>query len=248
MSVIGSIIGAAGGLADLFLGSPNTSVIIEPIDDGPMKSSWVPENQPDAIYVDYMIDSSYEESPHTYMAGVTSPDGFDNNQAAFFQLAATTKLWVVRWTALRLNKKPEVPAKLSDTNWVYLGGKLEPFMLGILPTGNGTLWRLSGTYYYGAKNPGDNIEDNTAFPIVPFLQQAFNRSLPKEMFVGKLLQTPQQTATGSTTAPTPRTTVNVLPTPPVKVEKDFNIKRDDTAGIVSPISPISIGDTLANPL
>ncbi len=134
----------------------------------------------DGTFTDYYIESRYEGDYHRYMAGVTSPGGFNGGTAAFFQLAAPTLLWIVEWTAAKWEAQPEVPdpniATASD--WVLLDAWFTTAMLLPDGSGNKALYRISGTYVYGCVAPDANFVNNVSFPRQPMWDDVFDRTMP----------------------------------------------------------------------
>ncbi len=144
-------------------------------------------DDPFGIWVDYIVNNRFERDQHTYMAGVASPGGFQGASAAFFRMTAPTLLWICDWTASRFNSVPDIPnPDNSDPNWVLLYDVYEP--TNVVPGQDSTtpLYRISGTYIYGHKNPSANVTDFIAFPRPPWMTDigADKRTLK----VGDLLQ------------------------------------------------------------
>lgn len=107
----------------------------------------------DGVFDDYWIVQRYEKDKQRWMMPVTSPDGFDGDSVAFVQLAGETILWIVDWTGEKSGNAPSVPdPNLDDENWVLLDEHIEPAMLLKRPSGE-IVYRISGTYTYGCKNP-----------------------------------------------------------------------------------------------
>jgi hypothetical protein len=127
---------------------------------------------PAGVYTDYKIVNRYEKDRHLYMLPISSPGGFGGgNLAAFVQLAAPTLLWISDWTACRFNSKPEIPdPTLTDSNWVLLDEHYEPFMLTVAANGSTPLYRISGTFVYGNRNPSTATIDDINFPRPPWLK------------------------------------------------------------------------------
>lgn len=103
---------------------------------------------------DYRIRNRFVRKSNRYAAGITSPNGFQGASVAFFQLAAPTLIWVSEWTACRMGEIPDVPDSESrDANWVLLDEYVEPYMTSPGPDGVTFVYRISGVYTYGKKNP-----------------------------------------------------------------------------------------------
>lgn len=148
------------------------------------------------IFVDYMIVNRYERDQHVYMGGVTAPFAFQGSPGgtvSFVRLAAPTLLWIADWTASKWGAQPEVPDPTQiDPNWVFMDCNFELTMLNINPNGTTALYRVSGYYVYGHRNPSALILPNLAFPRPPWLQDVFNRTMP----LAKLQQFLINTGTG----------------------------------------------------
>lgn len=134
------------------------------------------------VWADYMIKSRYERDPHTYMAGVASPGGFQGASVAFFRLTAPTLLWIVDWTAARFATQPDIPSnEPQGNNWVLLDEIVEPAMITVGPDGVTPLYRISGTYVYGNINPSADVLKNVSYGRPPWLQNNFDRSMPTSL-------------------------------------------------------------------
>ena len=146
----------------------------------------LPKNNSD-VFTDYQVRNRYEENPHRYMAGISSPNGFQGSRAAFFQLAYPTILWICDWTACRWNTIPEIPPKdAEDDNWVFLFAVPETVSPVLDAVGGvARLYRISGTYVYGHKNPPD-VFDLVNFPRPPWMQDNFQRTVPSSAFEASL--------------------------------------------------------------
>lgn len=137
----------------------------------------------DGIYTDYFIENSYEKDRHIYMDGITSPGGFQGASVAFFQLAAPTLLWICKWTAAKFAVSPLAPDSTSkDPNWVLLDDSLVTASFAMASDGVTPLYRLSGVYVYGHKNPSAQISNNVVYPRPPWLEDVFDRTVPLNSF------------------------------------------------------------------
>ncbi len=168
-----------------FTSNPNAP--IEPTVQARIEVSEIPPDdnralyieQPlDTIFTDYMVHNHYENPNNIYMAGMTSPEGFNGHSVAFFQLAAPTLLWVADWTASRAGDPPIRPSEFpGDPNWVLLYKKYQPAQLALMPDGETPLYRISGTYVYGHLNPSIDLSNEVTFPRAPWMRNDFPRKL-----------------------------------------------------------------------
>lgn len=166
-------------------GNPNTTVVIAdvPVDDNDAKVV-NPDSDFD-IYDSYKINNRYINPQRRHMLGVSSPAGFNGQSAAFVQLAAQTLLWIADWTALKKNNKPKIPDPTpADDNWVLLAKYYTPAMVIPNPADMTIpLFRISGTYVYGRKNPSAEVLVDTTFPRPPWVQDITDWRHPtEEMF------------------------------------------------------------------
>lgn len=107
----------------------------------------------DGVFTDYFIENRFEVDGQIYMMPVTSPNGFDGDQVAFCKLAASTMLWIVDWTAEKVGAMPSIPnPDLEDSNIVAIDKVFYPAQLEKFSDGS-VVYRVSGTYVYGFKNP-----------------------------------------------------------------------------------------------
>lgn len=131
------------------------------------------------IFTDTTIVNRYEKDRHIYMGGVTDPNGFQGNSVSFVQLCSPTLLWICDWTIASFRSQPSVPSPTpGDANWVLMDDHWEPHKITTAADGTTPLYRISGTYVYGHKNPNADTVNNIAFPRPPWLQDAFDRSMP----------------------------------------------------------------------
>lgn len=131
------------------------------------------------IFTDYVITNRFEKDYHRYMMGITSPNGFQGNRAAFVQLASPTLLWIADWTVARYNEQPPIPdPESADPNWILLDEHPELFLLTVSPDGATPRYRISGTYVYGHTNPSVQTVNDVNFPRPPFLADSFDRTMP----------------------------------------------------------------------
>lgn len=127
------------------------------------------EENEQSVITDFHIHHHYERDNHIYMVGIASPQGFQGNTAAFVQLASPTLLWIADWTGARFLEKPVVPDPTTVNNeWVLMDVWMNPAQIVIGQDGTTPLFRLTGTYIFGHKNPGPNFYSNVVFPVAPW--------------------------------------------------------------------------------
>lgn len=134
---------------------------------------------------DYVIRCRLHKSQRRYMLGTTTDNPrLAGNSVAFVQLARPTLLWVVDWTAARWNSKPFVPSSsFYDPSWVLLDEVLEPGQVTFGADDRTPLFRISGCYFYGHKNPSGAVNQYATFPVAAWVQKnKFDRTVPDAMF------------------------------------------------------------------
>lgn len=147
-----------------------------------------PNNASPGIFNDYMVLSHYEGDKHRYMMGVTSPNGFQGNSVAFVQLASPTLLWIADWTASKVGSQPEMPSTTpADPNWVFLDEQHEPAMITLMADGRSVLYRISGIYIYGHKNPSENVITHVNFGRPPWMQDTTDRQVSLGKMQGSII-------------------------------------------------------------
>lgn len=146
MGIAGGIAAAAGAAAQAVFGS-------NPPTDGAAQFS-VQGDQ--GIWEDWYVRNTYPSSRHRYQLPLTSPNGFQGASCAFVQLAAPTAAWVCDWSCeYRTNPGdyPRYPDPVPNlNNIVLLDVVLMPDMVEQGADGTSTMYRISGTYYYGYKD------------------------------------------------------------------------------------------------
>ncbi|MDO8671337.1 MAG: hypothetical protein Q7O66_07885 [Dehalococcoidia bacterium] len=149
----------------------DAQVVVSPVPADGNSANFIEAIEAAGVFTDYRIIHRYENDGHVYMAGITSPGGFQGNKAAFFKLASDTLLWIADWTAARLGSQPEVPkpTALADQNWVLLDRIIEVRNVVVGPDGVSPLYRITGTYVYGQKSPSDDVFDDVEYPKPPWL-------------------------------------------------------------------------------
>ena len=128
-----------------------------------------------SCFDDYLIINRFESDGNRYLSGLTSPDGFDGDQVAFWQLATETMIWICDWTVeVSSEQQPPMPAETAPDGWVFLDKSMTPSSNMVQGDGGTPIWRISGTYVYGAKNP----KTVTPFyPRPPWITDTLNRDV-----------------------------------------------------------------------
>lgn len=166
----------------------------------------------DGIWNEYLIEEVYEQDRRTYQLPLCHPRGFRGATAAFVQLAAPTLVCCVDWTAAKMGAMPEAPnpdmvavnvlraggigvggagvqgvldAVRANTPWVLLDAWVEPAAPAFAADGQTPLYRLSGTYFYGHKDPADNVFEDVWWPY-PANVANFDEDLPRRYPPNKL--------------------------------------------------------------
>lgn len=122
------------------------------------------------VFLDYRVMNRYEKDFHRYMLGITSPQGFQGNRAAFVQLASPTLLWIADWTVSKSNSVPTIPDPTPPTsNWIQLDEQMEPANMSLAADGVTPIYRISGVYVYGCLNPSFNLYQDITFPKPPWM-------------------------------------------------------------------------------
>ena len=86
---------------------------------------------------------------------------------------------IADWTAAKLKAQPEVPSTANGNNWILLRDNYQPAAIVIGPDGQTPLYRISGTYVYGCKNPNILTIQDITFPLPPFINPAgLDRTMP----------------------------------------------------------------------
>lgn len=146
------------------------------------------DDDPNSIWTDYQVINRFESDRHIYMLPITSPGGFQNNSVAFCQLAARTLLWISDWTAERWGKAPKIPDPnpSDDPNLVLLDTHYEPTMVLLGADGATTVYRISGTYVYGFKNP-DNV-GSLYYGRPPWMDNVIDRTVRTESYTPGIIR------------------------------------------------------------
>ena len=147
----------------------------------------------------------YEGDMHRYMLSITSPNGFQGNSVAFCQLGGRTLLWVVDWTVESAQGLANIPdPDNSNSDWVLLADWVDPSPVSNLSEGNVPIYRISGTYVYGYKNPSDRTYKDVTIPKMPWIEPgSFTRKIDDSKLDKSYLEDTGQGGGSQTTSPGP---------------------------------------------
>ena len=183
---------------------PSAIVMVGEIDFNDDEEGQWDDDGSDWIFTDYYITNRYEDDPHIYMGGMTSPTPFNGASVSFVQLSSRTLLWIADWTASKIGEKPLIPDPTSnDVNWKFLGKIPETSMVVVGPDGISDLFRVSGTYFYGHTNPSSSTFDLMLFPRPPWLKDVVDRTIPNDMLARNLIDGSGQGGQASSAADLP---------------------------------------------
>jgi hypothetical protein len=157
----------------------STNITIEPVSfDTDNKAKFV--TRQNSANRDYVIINKYFCRGKKYMLGITSPGGFRGNTVAFARTCAPTILWVCDWSASEENSMPLIPDPFNtvDKNWVLLDVNLQLKNIKLIADGVAPVYRWSGTYYFGQKNPNPTYFPNFNVPLPSYLEDVFTRTIP----------------------------------------------------------------------
>lgn len=119
------------------------------------------------IYSYYKIMLRYEEDNNQAVLTEQKESGLTH----FIPLSGQTLRLIAEWSAERAGEPPQLPPKKpgsSDTNTVYLRGAWDPCTLDLAEDGVTLLYRTSGRYEYGFKDPS---KVNTGAAVPPWLAE-----------------------------------------------------------------------------
>lgn len=154
----------------------------------------------DGIFQDYWVEQRYESDGQRWMMPVCSPNGFDGDSVAFVQLAGGTLLWIIDWTAEKAGNAPSIPnPTLEDENWVVLDKHIEPAQLTKFPD-NTIVYRISGTYVYGCKNPS-SAKFHYARP--PWMSKQVDCEVADSQFTGGIINCHGEEESSESASPDP---------------------------------------------
>jgi hypothetical protein len=140
-------------------------------------------NNYSGVFGDYFFENHYERDPHTYMASQTTETPFNGSTVGFVRIGGPTLLWVCEWTAMQVGAKPVAPSPVPvSSDWVLLD--IQPTFAGESRAADGVspLYRLSGVYVYGHKNPNADVYKDGVFPLYPWVSQSAGRQMQSSDF------------------------------------------------------------------
>ena len=175
MGVAGGIAAAAGAAAQAVFGS-------NPPTDGNAQFAVQGDL---GIWEDWYVRNTYPLDNHRYQMPLTSPEGFQGATCAFVQLAAPTRLWICDWSCEYRTDPGDYPkyprATPSIPNIVLLNTVLLPDMVTMGGDGVSAIYRISGTYYYGYKNPSKVVQYHGRPPWM-------SEKVPRKVVLAKQIQ------------------------------------------------------------
>lgn len=150
---------------------------------GPVLYDGTPGNITDpasysGVFADYLFQNHYENDKHTYMGSQTSETPFQGSLVSFVRIGTPTLLWICEWTACQVGAKPTAPDPVPEsTGWVLLD--VHPTLAGksLAADGVSPLYRISGVYVYGHKNPNADVFKDAVFPLYPWVDQPGGRQM-----------------------------------------------------------------------
>lgn len=170
-------------------GTPNVEINIGQVTYDDTQTQFLNDPQGSGIFTDCLIRNRYEKNPHKYMLPIASPLGFQNQKAAFVQLAAPTLVWICEWTIAKVREKPTIPNPTPiDQNWILIsaspsvGQSYELPAIRVGPDGNTVMYRASGVYIYGQANPATETVNDMNWPRPPWVTNDIDRTLPTSLY------------------------------------------------------------------
>ena len=164
---------------------PDVQVTIGTIDSLAPSPIYEPSELIGGIFTDYAVENRWEADGQIFMMPVTSPEGFDGDQVSFVKLAAGTMLWIVDWTAEKAGEAPSIPnPDLEDANIVLMDKHFYPAQLLKAGADGSVLYRMSGTYVYGFKNP---LQATLYYGRPPWMSKDVDCSVSQSQFVDGII-------------------------------------------------------------
>lgn len=142
----------------------------------------------DGFYTDYIIRNIYQKDGHIYTTGTTKVNASTTGSTAFFKLCSSTLIWICDWTACRYTSQPNAPdPNPADSNWLLLDEFSELPTMTIGADNQNKLWRRTGTYIYGHKNPDSaDLINLINYPRPPWIENNFSRTVSSSSFEANL--------------------------------------------------------------
>jgi hypothetical protein len=140
------------------------------------------------VWDDCVVVNRYAHRHGRYMAGISSPNGFNGQSVAFFQMWNPTLLLISDWTAQASNRQPEIPnPEPQDSDLVLLGDFPELRNVEVAGDSVTPVYRISGVYVYGFKNPKASVYEDAVYPRPPWLKDDFDRSVREDAPQGNII-------------------------------------------------------------
>lgn len=132
------------------------------------------------FYPHTSMKNRYQKLGNVHMMGITSPNGFQGASVAFAKISTPTLLWISEWSILSLDRQPNIPNPvLNHPEWVLLGDEqYEPVMVKTTGDNLTPIYRISGVYTYGQRNPKSQTVNDISYPRPPWLEDVFARDQP----------------------------------------------------------------------
>lgn len=143
------------------------------------------------IFADYLFINHYEQDRHIYMASQTSETPFNGSKVGFVRVGSNTLLWICEWTACQVGAQPQIPDPVPEsTGWVLLD--VQPSLAGksLITDGTSPIYRVSGVYIYGHKNPDPDIYKNAVFPLYPWVGNGNDRQMSQSNIIKGMMDLP----------------------------------------------------------
>lgn len=142
-----------------------------------------------ALYTQYTITNRLYRDGHKYLMSIASEEAIPSGQntSAVVTLGRPTLIWVCQWLAEKCYEKPEIPnPESSDSLWELLDAMLTTDNITVAGDGDTPVYRIGGVYIYGNLRPSNSVIGNVQFPRVPWLEDAYSRTVDPSQLRGGL--------------------------------------------------------------
>ncbi len=138
------------------------------------------------MYTNYAVDVIYDTDQRTIMLPVAKA-GIP--AARFIRVAGATGQKIVRWTAERAGKWPDLPTPVTNnSNEVLLHKRIVPIAAELLPDLTDYIYKASGEYVYGLRTPVDESTDGLQVAALPYTRAKFaDNAVPGASFVNGII-------------------------------------------------------------